>query len=115
MLVPAHIAPLCVHSTCSIRTVLQESRLSSTCSINVFRHDGTGFAKPEHKPGFVLVVVLSLMILLTIIAVGLLGLSAIELRSSTVGQNQASARANARMAMMLALGELLKSSVRTAA
>ncbi|MGL5017501.1 MAG: hypothetical protein ACRDBP_05170, partial [Luteolibacter sp.] len=49
-----------------------------------------------------------LMILLTVIAVGLLSLSAITLRSSGQGQAQATARANARMAMMLAIGELQK-------
>jgi Tfp pilus assembly protein PilX len=60
--------------------------------------------------GFALVVTLSLMILLTVIAVGLLTLSSISLRSSSQGEAMATARANARMAMMLALGDLQKSA-----
>ncbi len=58
--------------------------------------------------GFALIVTLSLMILLTVIAVGLLSLSSITLRSSSQGSAQASARANARMALFLAIGELQK-------
>lgn len=56
--------------------------------------------------GFALVVTLSLMILLTVIAVGLLSLSSISLRASVQGDSMARARANARMALMLAVGEL---------
>lgn len=56
--------------------------------------------------GFALVVTLSLMILLTVIAVGLLTLSSISLRSSSQGEAMATARANARMALMMALGDL---------
>jgi hypothetical protein len=65
-------------------------------------------SRPEsrHSKGFALVITLSLMILLTVIAVGLLTLSAISLRASSQGQDMATARSNARLALMLAIGDL---------
>lgn len=58
--------------------------------------------------GFALIVTLSLLILLTVVAVGLLTLSSIALRSSSQGDAMATAHANARLAMMLAVGDLQK-------
>ncbi len=51
-------------------------------------------------------ITLSLMILLTVIAVGLLTLSSISLRTTSQGEAMATARSNARLALMLALGDL---------
>ncbi|MGB2402133.1 MAG: pilus assembly PilX family protein [Akkermansiaceae bacterium] len=62
--------------------------------------------------GFALVATVSMMVLMTLIAVGMLSLSTIEQRSSGGGANEADrmARANARMALMIALGELQKTA-----
>lgn len=62
--------------------------------------------KTTRQAGFALIVTLSLMILLTVIAVGLLTLSSISLRSSGQSAAGSIARSNARLAMMLALGDL---------
>src|SRR5690606_17133582 len=56
--------------------------------------------------GFSLVASLSMMVLLTVLALGMLTLSTISLRQSQQSSDLATARANARMALTIAIGQL---------
>ncbi len=64
----------------------------------------------ENRPagGFALVVTLTLMVLLSILALGMLSLSSVALRSAGIQSADQTAKANARMALMLAIAELQK-------
>lgn len=62
--------------------------------------------KPGTHRGFALISTIMLLALLTIIAIGTLSLSAVTLRSEARDSALATARANARMALMIAIGEL---------
>jgi Tfp pilus assembly protein PilX len=79
------------------------------------RFDLTGFmisAIRHHRthPGLTLVLCISLLVLLTMIGMGMLSLSSVSLRQSNRGQGLALARSNARVALMMAIGALQKST-----
>ncbi|MEI7909284.1 MAG: hypothetical protein WCK77_06585 [Verrucomicrobiota bacterium] len=57
-------------------------------------------------PGFALVVTMSLLVLLLMLTVGLLSLSSLSLRTASRDSASQQARANARLALQLALGRL---------
>ena len=54
--------------------------------------------------GFALIATISVMVLLVMIALAMLSLSTIELRSGQNAKVMGEAKANARLALMLALG-----------
>ncbi len=70
--------------------------------------DNPNFHTRKSK-GFTLVITLSLLVLLTLVAIGLLSLSSVTIRSSSQGNAMQEARADAKLAMLMALGDLQKS------
>lgn len=66
-------------------------------------------SKSFHKNrGFTLIITLLMMVMISVVAVGLMSLSSIALRSSSKEQARRTAEANARLGVMLALGDLQK-------
>lgn len=64
--------------------------------------------KQVAQNGFALIVTIALLVMLSLIALGFLSLSAVTLRGSSQSQAMEEARANARMALQVAIGELQK-------
>ncbi|MFM2170920.1 MAG: hypothetical protein RI957_1149, partial [Verrucomicrobiota bacterium] len=63
----------------------------------------------RQRRGFTLIITISLLVLLTLVAIGLLSLSSVTLRGSSQGNAMSVARSNARFALMMAIAELQKS------
>ena len=58
------------------------------------------------RPGFALIATISVLLLLTLVAVAFLSLSALTVRNARIDWAQEEARANARLCLMIAFGEL---------
>ncbi|MGJ8657035.1 MAG: hypothetical protein ACSHX6_11350 [Akkermansiaceae bacterium] len=56
--------------------------------------------------GFALISTIMIMSLLMLLAVGMLSLSSVEVKNSSTGKAQAEAQANARMGLLIALGQI---------
>ncbi len=76
--------------------------MSQPTPLNTFSSE----RKRKQTSGFALVVTLTLMVLLSILALGMLSLASVNLRSSGHEDSQAAARANAMLALQIAIGEL---------
>ena len=76
--------------------------------IDIGNYTKVGFL--SERRGFALIATISIMALLLIVAMAMLPLSRVEVRSSQHNKHLVEAEANARMALMLALGELQASA-----
>lgn len=75
-------------------------------SVRSMKHKMISAIPTGARPGFSLIATITILVLLALIAIGLLSLSAITIRSGSQGAYREEARANARLALQIALGEL---------
>ena len=80
------------------------SRNKSSRSINFLSF--SMHTKSVLRPGFALIATMSVMALLVMIAIAMLSLSTVEIRSSNQTDSLQKARQNARMALLIAISEL---------
>jgi len=69
------------------------------------RH-GVPALRLHRTPGFALVVSVSMLVLLTVLALGVLSLASVSLKQTDLDASMREAQANARMALMIAIGQL---------
>ncbi len=84
----------------------QNFRIKQNLALQTHRPLCQTNSKPD---GFALVITLTLTILLVVVAVSLLSLASISLRAGGQNMARSEVEANARLALMLALGELQQS------
>ena len=61
-----------------------------------------------HNRGFALIATIVIMSLLLLISIAFLGMATTEVKTARIGDSQAQAEANAKLALMIAIGELQK-------
>lgn len=81
------------------------TRLSKSCCLEFIRSPRN--SKVDSR-GFALVATLMMMVLLMVLVMGMLSLSAVTLRSNSHSSAQSDAQSSARLALMIAIGELQK-------